>query len=238
MLSWEWMSIYALRNHLYAFWLALPGFILKLLKWDTNFMIVNSMYVMQCIAWTFGDFYFYRLAEVLGGKQLAIFGLMSLLGNEMVIRYVAHTSMNGIEGNLTLVALFYYLHIKPVIGCSNLTKMTIAITISFLGRSSSLAPWIPLAILKILEDINFLLPIIVAGILVTVPLCVASVALDSYYYGTFTVPQYNFIGVNVFENLSKYFGIDPWYFYLNGIDNEFGTIYLFTVIGFSVLGVK
>lgn len=68
MLSWEWMSIYALRNHLYAFWLALPGFILKLLKWDTNFMIVNSMYIMQCIAWTFGDFYFYRLAEVLGGK--------------------------------------------------------------------------------------------------------------------------------------------------------------------------
>ena len=182
------MPIYALRNHLYAFWLAIPGFFLKLVHWDTNFMIVNSMYFMHCIVWTFGDFYFFRLAQTLAGKQLAVYALMSLLGNEMVIRYIAHTSMNGIEGNLTMGALYYYLHIKPEVGCSNLTKMTIMITIGFLGRSSSLVPWVPLALLKIIENYYYLGPIIFAGITVTVPLCIASVALDSYYYGTFTVP--------------------------------------------------
>lgn len=92
--------------------------------------------------------------------------------------------------------------------------MTILITISFLGRSSSLASWIPLAILKIMEDANYLTPIILAGLFVTIPMCIASTLLDSYYYGAFTVPQYNFIGINVLENLSIYFGIDPWYFYL------------------------
>ena len=25
LLSWEWYSFYALRNHLYPFWLSLPG---------------------------------------------------------------------------------------------------------------------------------------------------------------------------------------------------------------------
>lgn len=108
MQTWEWMTTYALRNHLYAFWLALPGFILKLMHLDSNFLIVNSMYAMHCIVWTFGDYYFYQLAKIIGGKQLAIYSLMISLSNETVIKYICHTSMNGIEGNLTMAALYYY----------------------------------------------------------------------------------------------------------------------------------
>jgi len=96
--------------------------------------------------------------------------------------------MNGIEGNLTIAALYYYLQIKPTLFCANLQKMTLLITINFLTRSSSLSVWIPLALMKILENNLYFLPIVVAGLSVTVPLCIASTALDSYYYGTFSVP--------------------------------------------------
>lgn len=205
-LSWEWMPIYALRNHLYPFWLALPGFALKFFRIDTNFLIVNSMYFMHCIVWTFGDYFFYHLARTLAGKQAAIYSLMTLLTNETVIRYVSHTSMNGIEGNLAMAALYYYLHMQPEIGCRNLSKMTFLITINFLARSSSLSSWIPLAILKIMENGNYFLPIVVAGLALTVPICLLSTLLDSIYYGTFTVPQYNFLRINVLENLSVHFG--------------------------------
>jgi hypothetical protein len=75
----------------------------------------------------------------------------------------------------------------------NLTKMTLLITICFLARSSSLAAWIPLAILRIIENFSFFLPILVAGLTVTIPICAFSIGLDSYYYGTFTIPQYNFV---------------------------------------------
>lgn len=42
----------------------------------------------------------------------------------------------------------------------------------------------------------------------------------------------------MFENLSKYFGIDPWYYYIGGLENEFGTIFLFAIIGFCLLSVR
>ena len=99
---------------------------------------------------------------------------------------------------------------------SNLAKMTLLITVSFLARSSSLAAWIPLALFRILENPAYFLPILVAGITVTLPMCIFSVGLDSFYYGTFTIPQVNFVQINVVENLSKYFGTDPWFFYISG----------------------
>jgi hypothetical protein len=71
---------------------------------------------------------------------------------------------------------------------SDLNKMTLLISINFLARSSSLAPWIPLALFKILEDFNYFLPILVAGLSVAVPACITSILIDSFYYGVFTVP--------------------------------------------------
>jgi hypothetical protein len=62
------------------------------------------------------------------------------------------------------------------------------ITLCFIARSSSLVPWIPLAIAKILEDYRLLIPMIVAGITVTIPLCLVSTLIDSYFYGILTIP--------------------------------------------------
>lgn len=67
-LPWEWHGFYAIRNHIYPFWLAIPGLMLKTLQIDSNFLVVNSMYFMHCILWVFGDYYFFHLAKTLGGK--------------------------------------------------------------------------------------------------------------------------------------------------------------------------
>ena len=101
--------------------------------------------------------------------------------------------MNGVEGNLAIIALYYYQLIRPSFFNRELNIMTLMITLSFLARSSSLAAWIPLAVLKIIEDPAFLGPIIVAGLTVTVPSIVLSIGLDSLYYGTLTIPQINFV---------------------------------------------
>jgi hypothetical protein len=66
--------------------------------------------------------------------------------------------------------------------------MTFLITITFLARSSSLVAWVPLAIAKIIENYNFLIPILTAGITVAIPVIFVSIYIDSYFYGTFTVP--------------------------------------------------
>ena len=44
------------------------------------------------------------------------------------------------------------------------------------------------AILKIIENSEFFLPIIFAGVFITLPTIAFSIFLDSYYYGGFTIP--------------------------------------------------
>ena len=58
-LSWEWNTYYALRSHIYPFYLALPAYALKMLYLDYNFLVVNSMYLMHCILWVLGDYYLF-----------------------------------------------------------------------------------------------------------------------------------------------------------------------------------
>ena len=189
LLPWEWYNFYALRNHLYPFYLSIPGRFLKIVQMDTNFLLVNSMYFMNVVVWTFGDYYFYKLVKLLAGTECAIFTTMVSMTNATVIIYVSRTAMNGAEGNLAIAALYYY-HLldKPIIFDKNLNKMTLLITVCFIARSSSLVAWIPLALLKIVEDFNFFLPILVAGLTVTLPLILISILIDSYYYGAFTSP--------------------------------------------------
>jgi len=156
---------------------------------DTNFLLVNSMYFMHVIVWSFGDYYFYKLVKLLVGKECAIFTTMVSMTNETVNRYVSHTSMNGVEVNLAIAALFFFHKLdKPKFFDRNLNSMTLLITICFIARSSSLAAWIPLALAKIIEDFNWFFPILVAGLTVTVPAIVISTLIDSYYYGLLTSP--------------------------------------------------
>lgn len=60
----------------------------------------------------------------------------------------------------------------------------------------------------------------------------ASIALDSFYYGSLTFTFYNFIRVNILEGLSKQFGTDPRDSYLKiFLRDKFGVAYPFTFLG-------
>ena len=149
MLSWEFNNKYSLRNHLYPVWLSLPAFVLKWTGLDTNFLVVNSMYFQHCLLWTFGDVYFFFLVQTLIGKQCAILAQVVSFANDDVFRFVSRVSSNGVEGSLVIAGMYYYLKIKPQLFDKNLSLMTLMITLCFITRSSSLVPWIPLALLKI-----------------------------------------------------------------------------------------
>lgn len=151
---------------------------------------------------------------------------------------MSKTATNGVEGVLAIAAFSNFVKIKPRVNDGSLNKMTFFITIAFIIRSSSLAPWIPLALLKIVEDPNYFFPIVNSAFVVTLPMILASIAIDSWYYGVLTCPQLNFLRVNVVENLSKHFGVDKWYLYIMALDDEFFTIRIFGLFGFSLLTIQ
>lgn len=136
------------------------------------------------------------------------------------------------------VVFYYFLNIKPKIFDRNLIYLTLAITISFTIRSSSIVGYIPLALIVILKDNRFFVPILVAGLTITIPFVLLNLMSDAYFYGYFTVPQYNFVYVNVVLGISKYFGEMPWFYYISHLYNEFCEIETYGIPVFFLMSVR
>lgn len=158
--------------------------------------------------------------------------------SEHVSNYVLRTSANSVEGNLMFVVFYYYLNVKPVIFDRALTILTLAVTLSFSIRSSSIVGFIPLALVLIIKDFRYFLPILVAGLTVAIPIVLINLWSDSYFYGYFTVPQYNFVYVNVVMGISKYFGEMPWHYYIYFLYSEFCEIETYGIPVFFLLSVR
>ena len=108
--------------------------------------------------------------------------------------------------------------------------MTFGITMAFLVRSSSIIGWVPLALIYIFKANSFecmiynLLAIIQAGLFIAIPMVFLSLCMDSLYYGTFVFSQFNFVYVNVVQNISAYFGSEPMLFYFIEFENSANVI--------------
>ena len=105
---------------------------------------------MHVIIWIVGDYYCFLFVRQLLGKREAICTLAYSITSEYINDYVLRTSANSVEGNLMFVVFYYYLNIKPKIWDKNLSLLTLAITLSFIVRSSSIVGYIPLALIKII----------------------------------------------------------------------------------------
>ena len=140
------------------------------------------------------------------------------------------TALNGVEGSFAVATLYYFFHMKPKCFDRATNKLTALITISFLTRSSSLIPWVPIALLRIAEQPAFFLPIVVAALTVAIPLMAGSILLDSLFYGRLCMPQLNFLYFNVVENISKHFGTKPREYYMREITLDFTFNFNWSVI--------
>ena len=211
---------------------------MKAIGLDTNFLIVNSIYFMHCVIWVIGDYHCFLFVRQILGKREAIATLAYSITSEHVNDYVLRTSANSVEGNLMFVVFYYYLNLKPKIFDKNIMKLTLAITISFTIRSSSIVGYIPLAFIVIFQDFNYFIPIVVAGLTIAIPFILINLCSDAYFYGYWTVPQYNFVYVNVVLGLSKYFGEMPWFYYINHLYNEFCEIETYGLPIFFLMSVR
>jgi hypothetical protein len=98
---------------------------------------------------------------------------------------------------------------------------TALITLSFMLRNTSPIGWIPLLFLKVFKEGSFT-PLLISLFVVALPIMALCIFCDTVNYspaGSFsmdeiTITSINFLKVNVYEGLSKYFGEEPIYFYI------------------------
>ena len=193
--------------------MSLPLHVLRFLAIDSNFLVVNSMLFMNCLLQVLGDVFLYKLAKIFLGKEGATMTLSYSLFNRRINEIFQKTLTNGTEAIFSIVGLYFFNRITPRFN-KEMALMTFSITIAFLVRSSSLAGWVPLALIKVFQGWDMFFAIVLSGIFVAVPVFMLSVLADSLYYGKFAIPQVNFVYINVVENISKMFGTDPFYYYI------------------------
>ena len=136
--------------------------------------------------------------------------------NRRINEILSKTLSNGAEASFCIAALYYYNNLKPKFD-KNMALMTLNITLAFIVRSSSLVGFLPLALTKIFSSNDYFLAIMTSGVCVALPTMIISILIDSVLYGKFTIPQVNFLHVNVVEDISKYYGVEMWFYYIHEI---------------------
>lgn len=213
--TWEWVNEYALRAYLWPLFLSIPLHPLRLLGLDYNVLVVNSIYAMNILLFTIGDYYLYKLAKNLLGRRFAQLALVYALFNCNINLIFQKTMTNGAESTFSIAALYYYTRLRPEFN-RDLKLMTWFITLAFVFRSSSAVGWLPI-IIGLFLDLGYFMPLIYAALFVAVPTILFSTAIDSYFYGSFVCPQFNFVVQNVVYNLASTFGTSPWHEYFENL---------------------
>ena len=219
-----------LRNTIYPAYLALPLYFLKVFGLDSNMVVLLQPYISQAVLVLVGDYFFFKAGKKYVGKNATRLGFIILFFSKQHTDYLIRCFTNAVEEILSVIAFYYFLDQKNRFNMRTVI-LTTTITLSFMMRNTSPIGWIPLLAIKVLYE-GALVPFLIAGIFVAVPVITATVLIDTLYFtGTISPDKivftaWNFFIRNLREGLSEYFGSSYKQFYIgDSIPEGFWILY-------------
>ncbi len=161
------------------------------------------------------DIYFWEIGKKAVGFNGARLGFLFLAVNRFYNEFITRCFSNSVETIFQTIVFYYFLKVKNRFDI-NVAVLTAGLTVSFMIRNTSPIGWPPLLLYKIIYD-GSLVPFLIAGVFVFLPVVALFILIDSFNYGFDSFPvitAYNFVKANLAEGLSKYFGVEPVHFYL------------------------
>ena len=162
------------------------------------------------------DRHLYEYIKRRHGAKQARLALTLFITSDWIAKLMLRTFSNSIEASLLIIALRYF----DLIGSKQKVRLTMPsmllttlITTSFVIRNSSAVVWIPLLIYKVFVQRNFT-HFLLHAVTCAIPILMLSIAMDSVYYGRWTLTSYNFVKFNFLTDGASHFGTDPWWQYL------------------------
>jgi hypothetical protein len=209
---------------------------LKAVGLDSNYAINAVPYVAHWPLVMLGDWFLWRVGKQTVGVNATRVATLLLLFNQFQLEYLHRCFGNALEQILSVVAFHFYLKQGNRFTLDT-AALTALITVAFVGRNTSVIGWIPLLAIKVLRD-GALPPFILSAITVAVPVIGLTVLVDTAYYGSdeWVVTSWNFLKVNLVENLSRYFGTDPWHEFMTSYCPRFFHVILPVVLYANTVG--
>ena len=256
-LTWEWEQ--GIRSYFHPCFFASVFYILKWSGLDHPELVVILPKILQGAMSAVGDL---CIVQVFGivfkdkkkGKMFAIV----YATNWFMLYASSRTLINTFETALTNLALRLYVE--------NQSLYVFVIAESFMARPTTAIFWLPLVIYDVLwrsslkKFFTKMIPSAIMGVLIVV-------FLDSGLYGSLTLAPWNFLRINLLQNISEQYGTEPWHWYFtnfmpalfcgyglypficglfkNGLNNESNSLakilalsLVFSLISYSKLGHK
>lgn len=220
--------------------LSLPLHLLRFLGLDSNCAVRCAPYIAHYLVVVLTDFFLWKAAKKVLVREAAQLTMILFFFNRFETMHLIRTLTNTVEQMFTVVGFYFYLGQKDKF-CTNTVILTALITVSFMIRNTSPVGWVPLLAYKVLKE-GSLVPFIISGIFVAIPLIGFLIFVDSQFYGSekWVLTSYNFLEMNLLHGLSKYFGEDgPLYYFIAGYPAIFTLLVLpalfsmFSHIGFA-----
>ncbi|KAK0637274.1 glycosyltransferase family 22 protein [Bombardia bombarda] len=260
-LTWEWQHQLRSSLHPVIFGLAYKAAhsLMSLLRFFPPleaFLLVALPKVVQSVFAALGDFYTWRLAMDIFGRQSNApwAALWMTVLNPWQWYCSTRTFSNSLETTLTIAALCYWpwevvgdakvTKAAPLQSRSSVNSLRISLVlaaVAVLLRPTNLLIWISILTLTLTRfTLDGTSPIQKTSLIVLsreIAICgsavlAVSLASDRLYFGFWTFPPYKFLYFNISQSLAVFYGQMPWHYYLlQGLPLLTTTFLPFTMIG-------
>jgi phosphatidylinositol glycan class B len=212
-LTWEWSL--GIRSSLHPM---LFAGVYKAIQWmglENTSLLVRGPRMLQAVFSASSDLFAFMLGSRLFGPECGRWTLFCVLCNWFNFYCGIRTYSNSLEASLTMMALYHW----PFPRLPPPTRNDLRISLTFAAfacivRPTSLLIWgfLGLRLLQFypLRTIGIIYDAITTGLFVLG----ISVYVDFWYYQKWILVQWQFLKVNVLENISEFYGTHPfhWYF--------------------------
>ena len=221
-LTWDWKA--RIRSYIFplplilAFWIAkgagLAGF-----PGVEDFLVQFAPQVIKAFWASLTDFYTLKLSQKYFGAPANKWALLLILSNPAQASIGNRALSNSFETALCAVAAYLWPINKREWSGKRFGMALGVIGMACLVRISAIQMFLLAALFSFLY-----VPKSIEIFFIAIPMIISiislGVAVDSFFYKTFTVSWWNFFQWNVVKNVSSFFGVEPFYFYFKTIRTE------------------
>jgi phosphatidylinositol glycan class B len=202
-LTWEWTAARPVRSSLHALLFAAPLWLLRITGLDGREAVVASPLVLQAAMAATTDALVVATATAWHGREGGKWSALLHATSWAVTYCGARTLSNNVESLLVLLALWLLTQRRE-------QSAVAAMVVCFAVRPSSAVYW-PFWILSLpLSTLPRTLALVIPVALLT---AACTVAIDSFFYGRWTVTPLNFVLFNLAS--SSHYGTHPWHWYFS-----------------------
>ena len=227
-LTWEWKQ--QIRSYFYPFLFEIYFRIIRFFSIDHVIFIIYGPHVIQSLLTSCCDMSVYYLTlKLFGSEQMATLAFFNQVSSWFLFYTGSRTLSNTAEMCFSTFGVFYLFKSKSY---TNLFICLLFGGIACAIRPTSVVFWFPLVLNEMLCSNRTFKSFSAVLIYVSPLLLVLVLGLDYYFYKKLVLTHWNFLKFNVLENMSKFYGSHPFYWYFSeGLPVVFNFSLAFIFIG-------